>query len=139
MVFNSDESGNFLLNVNGLIETVDFLIIVSIGFELSETVKLYLKENLYQGEVILMASLIAIAWKVIISDYSKGNPLTISGIESIIIAVFVWILFNKKNYIELVLAMNIHNIEPTPKRRKFLGIGGLRTIRGGLNIINSKL
>jgi uncharacterized membrane protein (DUF373 family) len=45
-------------------EIFGFVLIVLIGFELYETVKLYLKENAFHGEVILMVSLISVSRKV---------------------------------------------------------------------------
>lgn len=95
-VVTSVSSGNFLLNNNGLMRIFDFFLIVLIGFELFETVKLYLDESVFHGEVILMVSLIAIARKVIILDYSKEDPMTIFGIVSIITAVYVGYFLIKK-------------------------------------------
>lgn len=93
---NSIKSSGLLLDINSLMEIFGFFLIVLIGFELFETVKLYLKENIFHGEVILMVSLIAISRKVIILDYSNENPLTILAIAALVISVSVGYYLIKK-------------------------------------------
>lgn len=86
---DSMRDGNLLLDINSLMEIFGFFFFVLIGFELYETVKLYLKENIFHGEAILMVSLIAIARKVIILDYANANPLTIFAMAVLIISVSI--------------------------------------------------
>ena len=93
---NSIKSSGLLLDINSLMEIFGFFLIVLIGFELFETVKLYLKEIIFHGEVILMVSLIAISRKVIILDYSNENPLTILAIAALVISVSVGYYLIKK-------------------------------------------
>jgi uncharacterized membrane protein (DUF373 family) len=92
----SIQSSNLLLDINSLMEIFGFFLIVLIGFELFETVKLYLKENIFHGEVILLVSLIAISRKVIIIDYTNEDPLTIIAIALLIISVSVGYYLIKK-------------------------------------------
>lgn len=82
-------NGELLLDINSLMDIFGFLLIVLIGFELFETIKLYLMSNVFHGEVILMVSLIAIARKVIIIDYSDENPMTIFAISALITSVSI--------------------------------------------------
>jgi len=95
-VFSSIESRNFLLNINVFMEIYDFFLIDFVGFELFETVKLYLKENIFHREAITMVCLITLARKVRIIDYSNENSLTIFAIASIIITVSVGYFSIKK-------------------------------------------
>jgi uncharacterized membrane protein (DUF373 family) len=84
---NPYETNGIIIDINGLLEIFGFFLTVLIGFELFETVKLYLKENIFHGEVILLVSLIAVARKVIVLDYSKEDPLTIFAIAALIAAI----------------------------------------------------
>ncbi|UCH14921.1 MAG: phosphate-starvation-inducible PsiE family protein, partial [Bacteroidales bacterium] len=65
-LINPIESTGIIIDVNELVEIFGFFLNVLIGLELFETVKLYLKENVFHGEVILIIALIAISRKVII-------------------------------------------------------------------------
>ncbi|MFO8129154.1 MAG: phosphate-starvation-inducible PsiE family protein [Bacteroidales bacterium] len=94
---NSIKNSNLLLDINSLMEIFGFFLIVLIGFELFETVKLYLKENVFHGEVILMVSLIAISRKIIILDYSNENPLTVLAIAALILSVSAGYYLIKKS------------------------------------------
>lgn len=84
---NPYETNGIIIDINGLLEIFGFFLTVLIGFELFETVKLYLKENVFHGEVILLVSLIAVARKVIVLDYTKEDPLTIFAIAALIAAI----------------------------------------------------
>ncbi|NEW83504.1 MAG: phosphate-starvation-inducible PsiE family protein [Mariniphaga sp.] len=84
---NPFESNGIIIDINGLMEIFGFFLTVLIGFELFETVKLYLKENVFHGEVILLVSLIAVSRKVIVMDYSKEDPLTLFAIAALIAAI----------------------------------------------------
>ena len=73
-----------LFNIHELIKIFGFFLNILIGLELFETVKLYLKENVFHGEIILLVGLIAISRKVIILDYTKEDPMTIIAIALLI-------------------------------------------------------
>lgn len=81
------QSNGFFFNIDGLINIFGFFLTVLIGFELFETVRLYLKENVFHGEVILLVSLIAVARKVILLDYTKEDPMTLIAIAALIAAI----------------------------------------------------
>lgn len=89
-------SNGVIINVKGLMDIFGFFLTVLIGVELFETVKLYLKENVFHGEVILLVSLIAVARKVIVLEYSKEEPLTLFAIAALIAAIsFGYFLIKK--------------------------------------------
>lgn len=86
-ISNPFESNGIIIDINGLMEIFGFFLTVLIGFELFETVKLYLNENIFHAEVILLVSLIAVSRKIIVMDYSKEDPLTLIAIAALIAAI----------------------------------------------------
>lgn len=86
-----------VINVNELVQIFGVFLNVLIGIELFETVKLYLKENVFHGEVILIVGLIAISRKVIILDYSNEDPLTIIAMALLIAAMTLGYFLIKKS------------------------------------------
>ena len=60
---------------------------IVIGLELIETIKVYLVEEMVHVEVILLVTIIAIARKVIILDVKSAAPLTLIGVAAIILAL----------------------------------------------------
>ena len=83
-VFQNNEEAGIFIDTNEVIKIFGFFINVLIGLELFETVKLYLKENIFHPEIILMISLIAILRKVIILDFSE-----IDSVMTIAIALLI--------------------------------------------------
>lgn len=81
---NPTTCGGFIIDISDTIKIFGLFMNVLIGLELFETVKLYLKEHVFHGEVILLVSLIAISRKVIILDFSKEEPLTIISMALLI-------------------------------------------------------
>jgi len=62
---------------------------ILIGLELIETIKMYLVEEMVHVEVILLVAIIAVARKVIILDVKSAAPLTLIGIAAIILALSI--------------------------------------------------
>lgn len=95
-LINPLEDGGVFIDITGLMDIFGFFLIVLIGFELFETVKLYLKENVFHGEVILLVSLIAVARKVIVLDYTKEDPMSLIAIAVLIASIsFGYFLIKK--------------------------------------------
>lgn len=76
-----------LLNIEEMLFVFGFFLMVLIGIELMETVKIYLEEETVHVEVILMVAIIAISRKVIIMDIKKVEALDLLGIAAIIVAL----------------------------------------------------
>jgi len=95
-LINPVEISGIIIDINELVEIFGFFLNVLIGLELFETVKLYLKENVFHGEVILIIALIAISRKVIILDYHSENPLTIIAVALLIGTITAGYYFIKK-------------------------------------------
>ncbi len=90
-------SEGVLIDINNLVKIFGFFLNVLIGLELFETVKLYLKENIFHGEVILMVGLIAISRKVIVLDYTHESPMMLMAISLLIFSISVGYYLIKRN------------------------------------------
>ncbi len=76
-----------LLNIAKMLYVFGFFMMVLIGIELMETVKIYLEEDRVHVEVILMVAVIAISRKIIIMDIKDVGPLNLLGIAAIVLAL----------------------------------------------------
>lgn len=74
----------FLLDKQELIKIFALFFNVLIGLELFETVKLYLKENVFHAEFVLLVTLIAVLRKIIIIEYESMNDSTIYAIAALV-------------------------------------------------------
>jgi uncharacterized membrane protein (DUF373 family) len=77
----------FLLDINELLDVFGMFLLVLIGVELLETVKMYLSKKSVHVEVVFMVAMIAISRKVIILDIKEVSSLTLIGIGAIIVAL----------------------------------------------------
>jgi len=83
-----DPTDNVLfLEIDELFRIFGFFFIILIGFELVETVEMYLKDNVIHAEVVLLVAVIAVSRKVILLDLEKYDPLAIIGLGIIIVAL----------------------------------------------------
>jgi uncharacterized membrane protein (DUF373 family) len=76
-----------LLDINELLDVFGMFLLVLIGIELLETVKMYLTKKTVHVEVVFTVAMIAIARKVIILDIKEVPSLTLLGIGAIILAL----------------------------------------------------
>ena len=81
---NSVKYNGTIINLDDILHIFGLFFNVLIGLELFETVKLYLKENVFHAEIILLVGLIAVARKVIILNYEEMEPAKIIGIALLI-------------------------------------------------------
>lgn len=86
----------FLLDISEMIEIFGFFMMILIGLELIETIKIYLQDDSVHVEVICLVAIVAITRKVIILDLYKLSPVTLLGIAAIILALSVGYFFLKK-------------------------------------------
>ncbi len=77
----------FLIEINELLDVFGMFLLVLIGVELLETVKMYLTKKTVHVEVVFTVAMIAIARKVIILDIKEVPSLTLIGIGVIIVAL----------------------------------------------------
>jgi len=89
----------FLLDIDELLDIFGMFLLVLIGVELLETVKMYLTQKTVHVEVVYTVAMIAIARKVIILDIKEVPSLTLIGIGTIIVALSAgyYLIARKRN------------------------------------------
>lgn len=89
----------FLLEIDELLDIFGMFLLVLIGVELLETVKMYLTQKTVHFEVVFMVAMIAIARKVIILDIKELPSLTLMGIGVIVVSLSAgyYLLTRKRN------------------------------------------
>ena len=85
-----------LLDISDLLEIFGFFMMILIGLELIETIKIYLVDESIHVEVICLVAIVAIARKVIILDLYELSAATLLGIAAIILALSAGYFFLKK-------------------------------------------
>jgi len=75
------------LDVPEAIEVFGFFLMVLIGLELLESIKVYMEKQRVHAEVVFLVAIIAVSRKVIILDYNKTTPEMLWGISAIILAL----------------------------------------------------
>ena len=101
-----------LLDMNKLLKIFSFFLIVLIGLELIEVIKVYLVDEQVHVEVIFLVAIIAVARKVIVLDVNKLDPLTLIGVAAIILAL-------SGGYYLLKQGLKIRTITPKPQKPEF--------------------
>jgi uncharacterized membrane protein (DUF373 family) len=86
----------FLLDINEMLTVFGFFLMILIGLELIETIKMYLSDESIHVEIIFLVAIIAMTRKVIILDVKSLEPLALVGIAAIIIALSVGYYLLKK-------------------------------------------
>lgn len=78
----------FLIDINKLLDIFGFFMLILVGIELMETMKIYYTEKSFKVvETVIMAAILAITRKIIILDMKGLNSLTLVGISLILIAL----------------------------------------------------
>ena len=90
----------FLLNIADMLEIFGFFMMILIGLELIETIKMYLVDESIHVEIICLVAIVAVVRKVIVLDVYKLPPVTLLGIAAIILALSIGYFFIKKAMIE---------------------------------------
>lgn len=76
-----------LLDIDNMLEIFGFYLMVVIGLELFETIRIYIEDNTIHVEVVLLVAIVAVARKVIIIDYKEIEPVMNFSIAALIIAL----------------------------------------------------
>ena len=79
----------FLIRVSGLLQIFGYFLLVLIGVELLETLKMYLKRDTIQLRVVIEVALIAMARKVITEELDSVPSLTLVAIAALILALAI--------------------------------------------------
>lgn len=78
-----------LLEFNVLMDLFGVFLLVLIGIELLDTIKVYLKDNVVHVEVVVLVAIIALARKVVVMDLEETSSGMLLGLAAIIIALSV--------------------------------------------------
>jgi uncharacterized membrane protein (DUF373 family) len=84
------------LELDELLSIFGFFLLILIGIELLETIKIYVRESLIRVEVVLLVAIIAVARKVIILDMKEISDLQLVGIAALIIALTVGLFLMRR-------------------------------------------
>jgi uncharacterized membrane protein (DUF373 family) len=101
----------FLIPVQGLLEIFGYFLLVLIGVELIETLKVYVKKDTIHVRVVLEVALIAMARKVIIEEPNEVPSLTLFGIAALILALGIASYFERQGK---VLSHNKELVSESP-------------------------
>jgi len=86
----------FLIPVQDLLDMFAFFLLVLIGVELLETLKVYVKTDAIRVRLVLEVALIAMARKVIILEPDRVSGLTLLGIAAVILALGIAFYFERQ-------------------------------------------
>ena len=92
----SEKPQLFLLDISEMLEIFGFFMMVLIGLELIESIKVYLVDESIHIEIICLVAIVAVARKVIILDVYKLPPVTLLGVAAIILALCIGYFFLKR-------------------------------------------
>jgi uncharacterized membrane protein (DUF373 family) len=82
-----EDGDAFLIDLESLMGAFGIFMLVLIGIELLDTIKVYFKEHVIHVEVVMLVALIAVARKVIVMDYDKLSGIEMLGVAAIVLAL----------------------------------------------------
>jgi uncharacterized membrane protein (DUF373 family) len=103
-----------IINSDGLMNLFSLLLLLLIGLELIETVKIYLKDDIVHVEFIILVAIIAIARKVIIWDFDKYSTDQLIGLSIMIFSLGLTYFLLKKADISISFKRKKTNKTETP-------------------------
>lgn len=77
----------FLINLENLMTVFGVFLLVVIGIELLDTIKVYFRKHVIHVEVVMLVAIIAVSRKIIVLDYDKYSGLEMLGVAGIILAL----------------------------------------------------
>lgn len=86
----------FLIPVQGLLDIFGYFLLVLIGVELLETLKVYVKKDTVHVRVVIEVALIAMARKVITEEPHAVPPAELFGIAALIVALAIAFYFERQ-------------------------------------------
>lgn len=81
--------GDWLISLNGLTGLFGVFLLVLIGIELLDTIKVYLKQNVVHVEVVVLVAIIALARKIVIIEVEQLSGELLIGMGVLITALAV--------------------------------------------------
>jgi len=90
------QSDYLLIDLDALMDVFGVFLLVLIGIELLDTIKVYLKRNVVHVEVVVLVAIIAVARKVVVLKIEDLSGEVILGIAGLIIALAIAYYLIKK-------------------------------------------
>lgn len=76
-----------ILDEKAMMNLLGSILIVLIGIELLDTIKIYLKEDVVHVEIVILVAIIALARKIIVMDFDKYSPWALMALSTMVIAL----------------------------------------------------
>ena len=86
----------FLLDIKEMLEIFGFYLMVIIGLELFETIRVYIEESQIHVEVVMLVAVVAVSRKIIIIDYKDIDPMMNFSMAAMVLALCVGYFLIKK-------------------------------------------
>lgn len=96
LVKNLITSDYLLIDLDALMDLFGLFLLVLIGIELLDTIKIYLRDNIVHVEVVVLVAIIALARKVVILKIENLSGEILFGIAGLILALGVAYYLIKK-------------------------------------------
>lgn len=96
LIRNIITSEYLLIDLDALMDLFGVFLLVLIGIELLDTIKVYLRRNVVHVEVVVLVAIIALARKVVVLKIEEMEGITILGIGVLIVALSVAYYLIKK-------------------------------------------
>lgn len=86
LIHNIGKSGE-LVSLDGLMDTFGVFLLILIGIELLETIKIYLRHKIVHVEVVVLVAIIALARKIVIIKIEELDGLVIGALGILIVSL----------------------------------------------------
>ncbi len=83
------DSDYLLIGLAGLMDLFGVFLLVLIGIELLDTIKVYLKSNIVHVEVVVLVAIIALARKVVVLDIEEISGDVLLGLAAMILVLAI--------------------------------------------------
>lgn len=89
IIFMVEDDNGVLLDIENLDKIFGLFFSILIGLELYETVRVYLKENVFHAEIIVLVAVIAVARKFVLIDYTTFDSIKIFAMSFLLITLTI--------------------------------------------------
>ena len=97
VVVSALASSTFVMDLDVLMDLFGVFMLVLIGIELLDTIKVYFKEHVIHVEVVMLVAIIAIARKIILVDFGKYSAAEMLAVAAIVLALAAGYYLIKKS------------------------------------------
>src|SRR5690554_4057612 len=111
----------FLMDFDALIDVFGAFLLVLIGIELLDTIKVYLRRNLVHVEVVVLVAIIALARKIVVLRIDEYSGEMLLGLAAMITALAVaYYLIRRAGLMEYQIDSDDNEIRPKTQINKNL-------------------